>query len=71
MNCESKGGDFLTSFTRDSTINQGMRGVLTTTGLVDGKEQILTPTKSTPLNRSPRNITSDPYTCVKFGANHP
>ena len=55
MNCELKGGDFPSSFTGDSTINQGTRGVSTTPGFVNGKEQILTATELTPLNRSPKN----------------
>jgi len=38
----------------------GLRGsaspVLTATGFVNGRGQILTPTESTPLNRSPKNL---------------
>ena len=50
--------------------------VLTATGLVNGRWQILTPTESTPLDRSPKTlvqvITScGPYGSAKFGANTP
>jgi len=40
--------------------NHGLRGraspVLTATGLVNGRWQFSTPTESTPLNRSPKNL---------------
>ena len=31
--------------------------VLTATGFINGKGQFLTPTESTPLNRSPKNLS--------------
>jgi len=48
--------------------------VLTATGLVNGRWQFLRPTESTPLDRSTKKFgtgdyVSDPYGCVKFGAN--
>jgi len=46
--------------------------VLTATGFVNGKWQFSTTTESTPLNRSPKNVTSDyvgdHYGCAKLGA---
>ena len=50
--------------------------VLTVTGLVNGKWQILIPQNlSTPPNRSPKLVTGDyvgdPYRYAKFGANPP
>jgi len=59
------------------TFNHRLRGsaspVLTATGLVNGKVQFLTPTESTPLDRSPKKFVAsdyvgDPYGCAKFGA---
>jgi len=65
--------------TDTSAIYHGLRGsaspVLTATGLVNGKCQILTPYRIEATNRSLQNlsqvITSATPTCAKFGANPP
>jgi len=60
------------------TVDHGLRGsaspVLTATGFVNGRWQFSTPTESTPLDRSPKNLllvsmSATPTAVPKFGAN--
>ena len=67
---------FKNYFSADHGLRSSTSPVLTATGFVSGRGQVLTPQNSHPLTDQQKcviasNYVGEPYGCVKFSANPP